>query len=353
MNRNHALTRLPVLAIFATLALAGCDKFADAVEKGAEAVQKGAEAAGAAAGEVDAPAMTADDKLNEKLAGYITCINSTSDSVHSAADRYFQWVDVEKGLTGKERHIYGTREIRDPSGCKEGATKSATLEPSLPDLEAAGKAYLTALDGVLPVVKEAYTYYDEDNYKDDAFAKGMELHPKLVAAFKAFDEADLKLRDLVKVENEALFERQLARIEKEEGRKLKFLSKNVMAHAKKLLNAAQHESFETLDLEKLTTELEAYEKAVDEAKTYADAHKKEVGTVMMYSSYADAADALKKQAKALMRRKRDGQAWTKKELKDLGPFPHTVEGHPVNISDKYNDLIKRSNSLSWSRYQPE
>ncbi|MEM6991231.1 MAG: YiiG family protein [Myxococcota bacterium] len=354
MTRIHFTPGRTALGLLAAgcLALVGCDKLTDAVEKGAEAVQKGAEAAGNAAAEQARP-MTEDDKLGEKLSGYIECINGTSDSVHDSANRYFQWVDHEKGLTGKERYIYGTRELGDQKTCKDGAEKSAGLEPSLPDLEAAGKAYITALDATLPLVQEAYKYYDEENYKDDKFAKGLELHPKLVAAWEAFDKADLQLRTLVKEQNEALLERELVRVEKEEGRKLRFLSKNIMAHAKKLMNAAHHESWETLDLEALTKELTAFEAAIDETTKYADEHKKESGSIMMYSHFTDAATDLKKQAKALMRRKRDDKPWTKKELKDLGPFPHTVEGHPVNLSKNYNDLIKQSNGLNWMRYEPE
>ena len=34
------------------------------------------------------------------------------------------------------------------------------------------------------VIKEASTYYDQKNYKDDKFAKGKELHPRLLAAFE-------------------------------------------------------------------------------------------------------------------------------------------------------------------------
>jgi len=30
-----------------------------------------------------------------------------------------------------------------------------------------------------------------------------------------------------------------------------------------------------------------------------------------------------------------------------------VEGHPVNISEKYNDLVTRSNDLDWMHYKPE
>lgn len=346
-----ARSMLGVLA--ATLVLGGCDKLADAVEQGTEAVQKGAEAAGAAAAEQAGPVLTADDKLGDKLAGYIACINSASDSVNRSANRYYQWVDAEKGLTGKERHIYGLYEINNTDPCIEGVEKSAGLEPSLPELETAGKDYVSALKAVLPLAKDANKYYDEDDYKDDKFAKGLELHPKLVEAFKTFSDADTKLRGLVKAENEGLLARELVRIEKEDGRKLRFLSKNIMAHAKTLMVAADHEAFEELDLDELTKALTAFDAALTETETYAAAHKKEAGSVSMYSGFTSAATDLKKEAKALMRRKRDDQPWTRKELKKLGTFPQTIEGHPVNVSKKYNELIQRSNRLSWTRYEPE
>lgn len=349
-------TRISTLGILLTglVALSGCDKLADAakaIKKGGEAAADVAAAAGAVAGNGAGP-MTEDDKLGEKLNGYISCINGVSKRVHDSAGRYYQWVDPEKGLTGSERHIYGLYEVSNADDCKQAITKSNEAEPRMEDLEGAATAFSTALDGVVPLIADAHKYYDEENYKDDSFAKGKELHTKLVAGFKAFDEADLKLRDLVKEHNEALHVRELERIEKEEGRKLRFHTQNVMMEAKHLLAAADA-PFEELDSEAYSAVLTKFESAVDECETYSKGHKKETDSVMMYSMFIDAAQDLKKQGKALMRRKRDNQPWTQKELKDLGPFPHTVEGHPVNINDKFNDLVSRSNSLNWMRYTPQ
>ena len=348
-------TRITTLSLLITglVALSGCDKLADA----AKAIKKGGEAAAdvaAAAGAVGANggALTEDDKLGDKLNGYISCINGVSKRVHDAAGRYYQWVDPDKGLTGSERHIYGLYEVTNAEDCKKEITKANDAEPDMEDLETAATAFATALDGVVPVIADAHKYYDEENYKDDGFAKGKELHPKLEAGFKAFDEADLALRKLVKEHNEALHVRELERIEKEEGRKLRFHTQNVMMQAKGLLSAADT-PFEELDQEAYNTALTAFTTAVDECESYSKAHKKETDSVMMYSMFVDAAQDLKKQGKALMRRKRDNKPWTKKELSDLGPFPHTVEGHPVNINDKFNDLVSRSNSLNWMRYAPE
>jgi len=334
------------LIVISCLAASGCDAVTDAIKQGQEAIEQGSDAVKGGGGP-----MTEDDKLGEKLSGYIKCINEATRDVQRAMDRYGDWVDFEKGLTGKERHIFGLFEIREQKACREGVTKAKTAEPSMPDLEAAADAYIAALDAVEPVVAEAYKYYDEDNYKDDAFAKGLELHPKLMSAFEAFDKADATLRGLVKASNEGLLARELERVEKEEGRKMRFLTKNIMAQAKKLMAASDSKSFETLDLAGLSTALTNYEAAVDEYTKYKKAHSKEAGSITSLSWFDSAADDLKKQAKTLMRRKRDNKPWTKDELGKLGTFG--VEGHPSEISKKYNDLVGKSNGLGWMRYQPE
>src|SRR5688572_13710831 len=205
---------LPSFALcLAFAALPGCDKIVEALNEGAQA------AAGAAEG--GDGAMSEDDKLGAKLDPYINCINSYSRPVHNAADRYFDWVqDPKVGPTGKETNIYGLYEVSDIAACVDGVKTAAEAEPEDAELEAAAQAFADSLSEAATVVNEAHKYYDEKNFKDDAFAKGKELHPKLMAAFEKFDAADVKLRELVGSKNDALQERELARIEKEMGKNL-------------------------------------------------------------------------------------------------------------------------------------
>jgi len=346
MSRKLFSFRPAPLGLFILcLAGTGCDALTDAIEQGAEAM---AQEPGQAHG--GAP-LSEDDKLGNKLSGYIKCVNDTSRDVQRAQKRYGDWVDMKTGPTGTEKHVFGLFAMRDHKACREAVTAGQAAEPSMPKLEAAATAYVKALDAIEPVVAEAFKYYDDKDYKDDAFAKGKTLHPKLVASFAAFEQADAALRGEVKTTNEGLLDRELARVEQEEGRKLLFLTKNVMATAKKLIAASDSTSFETLDLAKLTEALKHYEAALDEYKAYKKAHSAEAGSVTALSWFDSAADDFKKQTKSLMRRKRDDKPWTDAELEKVSTFG--VEGHPAEISKKYNALVSKSNGLGWNRYQPE
>lgn len=329
------------------LLVTGCDALVDAVTKGSEAVT---EAAGGGGG------GTPDDKLGEKLNPYITCINQATSSVRRAADRYADWVDKDKGVTGTEKHVYGIFEIGDQSTCIDGVKKSADLEPDDPALETAANEYVTALQAAITVVDEAYKYYDEKNYEDDKFAKAKELHPKLVKAFDEHEAADKKLRELVVAQNDALLERELERIEKEQGQKLRWHQAKLMNVAKKLMDATDAQITETgeiaLDVAKFEPAFAAYEKQLDELVAYTKANKAETDSITMFSRFVDGAEELKKAGKEMSRRKRDGKKLDQSELERLSSWPEQVEGSPMKFGKLYDDLVQASNSLSWAFYKP-
>lgn len=330
--------------------LGGCDQVIEALNKGAQSAAE--EAAGAAGG-----AVTEDDKLGQKLQGYIDCINNHSSRVHDSVDYYLKSVeDPAVGPTGKETNIYTPHEISDPQTCADGVKTSADADPDDPDLEAAGTAFAEALVETAGLINEAHKYYDEKNYKDDAFAKGKELHPKLMAAYEKFGAADKKLREMVGTQNDALQERELASVEKEMGKSNLWYNKKVMVLSKKLMNAGDVEVTPELKLDMATFEpiLEEYETILEEAQTYAKAHKEETDSVTMYTSFLDDAEEMKKTAKDLLRRKRDGTGFTKDELDKVssGWGFDSIEGSPAKLSKEYNDLVGSSNRLSWNWYKP-
>lgn len=330
------------------LLVSGCDALVDAVTKGSEAVT---EAAGGGGG-----GGSPDDKLGEKLSPYVSCINQATSSVRRAADRYADWVDKDKGVTGTEKNVYGIFEVGDQSTCIDGVKKSADLEPDDPALEAAANEYVTALQAATTVVDEAYKYYDEKNYEDDKFAKAKELHPKLVKVFDDFEAADKKFRELVVAQNDALLERELERIEKEQGQKLQWQQAKLMNLAKKLMEATDAEITETgelkLDMAKFEPAFEAFEKQLDGLVAYTKANKAETDSVTSFSRFVDGAEELKKAGKEMSRRQRDGKKFDQSELERLSSWPEQVEGSPMKFGKLYDDLVQTSNGLGWAFYKP-
>jgi hypothetical protein len=341
---NRTFTELATVVAIA-LGITGCDQFVEALQQGAEAA-----ANNTAPGEQP---LTEDDKLGNKLNGYIECINNTSRRVTDTAQRYGSWVDANKGLTGQEQNVYGLYEVDDQKTCVDGIKTSAEAEPRDAELEKAGAEYAAAFAEVQPVIAEAYKYYQEKNYEDDKFAKGKELHPKLEAGFKKFIEADQKLRAEVEKRNEGLQQRELERVEKEQGRKLLFHTKNVMAKAKNVVAASNVPDWKDLDLAKFEPLFEEFEKALDECEKYSKDHKAETDSITMFSSFTSGAGEFKMATKEMIRRKRDNKEYTDSEKSWMASNPEGVEGHPAKVSKTYNDLVSTSNSLNWHWYKPD
>src|SRR5258708_29189261 len=111
----------------------------------------------------------------------------------------------------------------------------ATKDPATPDLDKAATAYGTALDAVVPLVNEANKYYEKKNYEDDKFKHAKEMHPALMKALDDFETADDALHREVSKLKTGLSERELAKIEKRDGKKLPWHAKKVMMIAKQVL----------------------------------------------------------------------------------------------------------------------
>jgi hypothetical protein len=328
------------------LSLAGCDQVTDLLEKGAEAVGEASNTAATAN-------MSEDDKLGAKMEGYIDCINGPSSRVLDAAERYASWVDIKGGVTGEEKNVYGIYDHELNQSCVDGINNANAAEPKDEALEKAATAWLDAYKAVQPLIHDAHDYYDREDYKDDGFAKGKEMHDGLAAAISAFQDADQALRRVVGDKNDALQARRLEQLEKEEGRKLRFQAANVMAKAKELMAAGDASSLDALDLERFDKALKAYDAALEEADKYVKANEAEADTVLLFDSFVDTGEDYLKAAKEMMRRKRDNRAYDKMERSRLGtPSGWMVEGSPDKLSRAYNDLVNRSNGLNWMNYNP-
>ncbi len=345
--RSNKRSLLALMCILPTL---GCDKIIALINEGAQA------ASSEAAGGLTGGPKTDDDRLGEKLQAYIDCINGPATNIADSFTRYFEWIDDDKaGPTGKETSVYGLYEVRDTKPCLDGIAKAAELEPDDTELEAAAKAFADAVTTAAPLMTDAYKYYDEKNYADDKWAKGKELHPKLLAAAEAFTKANVDIRAIVGARNDALQERDLGRIEAEMGKNLMWHQKKLMILAKKLVDTADVEvapEFK-LDLAKFEPMVDEFDKAVAAADEYAKAHKEEYDSVTMYSSFLSDAEEYKKAAKEVLRRKRDNKAFTKDDLERFATGPaEWVEGSPAKLLSEFNELVSRSNSLSYAFYKP-
>lgn len=330
------------LAVLTVGLCTSCDKLKEM------AGQKGSGSAGA-----DAPAAPGGDgdpdaELGQKLNQYIECINKASSSALRSRSRYLGWVDPKTGPTGQERNVYGLFQINLVDQCKKALKKAQTMKPDTPDLDKAAAEYEKALDKLKPLVDSAYDYYNQKDYKDDQMKKGKEMHGPLIAAFDEFAKADRGLRDRIAAINDKMAARELANIEKNEGKKLLWHWKSMMLKAKHLVRVGDVPDLPELDLDQYDPALKDYEAAVKELDSYASGHGAETKKVMMFSSAVGEAKDFLKAAKEMMRRKRDKKEWSQSEIMQINSNNGwMVDGHPAQFVRKYNDLVNRSNGLRW------
>ncbi|MFC5742568.1 YiiG family protein [Dyella tabacisoli] len=334
----------------ATLALALTALLAACSNK--EAPAPAATAAGTtAAASAKAPAAEsdADQATSQKLGLYIECFNRLDSSAHESFTRYDVWVkDMKVGPVGNEPIVYGPSQI-DPAAmvsCKKDFAQAASQAPAMAALDADGKVYFQTLDALNTVVQDAFTYYDRGNYKDDAFAKGKQLHPQLMERKQAFEAASEKFSDELDVQNDHMLEARMQKLEKEQGRTLPYLQMASMFRAKQLIGVVQADTF---DAAKAAERQDAYEKSADELLAYATAHKDEAP--MFWSGYVSATETYRKATKERIRRIRDNVAYTEGDKMMLKPGSDwMVEGSPGSATKAYNGLVEAGNSLHGMRH---
>jgi hypothetical protein len=274
--------------------------------------------------------------LTEKINAYVGCINRLSERSYESRKRYFSWA-AQSGPTGKERIIYGTYTIYDTTDCKKNVEKANALEPRDTTLEAAASAYADAVGKLEPLLQEADDYYKQEDYKDDRMAKGRALHPRLVAAWDAFANADKALRNGVEAINDKRAAERLAEIEQKEGRKARYHVQAVMIHAKRVLRAQETEK---PDLAALTQALNEYETIVRATEQASGAD----GDTKVGSFFIGSAKTFLTSAKQLMRRMRDKTPYSQGDRMMLNAGSGwMVEGSPQRLMRDYNQLIEAYN----------
>lgn len=330
----------------AVMALSACS---DKVET-PTAEQTAAAHASAPAGAEKPPEPEGDDAalntLGNKLSGYIKCYNALDGRAHKSISRYSSWVkDMNVGPTGKERVVYGTYSLsnEDIAKCQQAYAALEKEGPALSGLDAAGRNYMQTLTNLGTVVSKVYTYYDRENYKDDSFAQGRTLHTEFKPAIEAFSQASNRFSDELDSANNALQLERLKLIEKAQGKSLTYWTTLQSIRAKQMVDILLKDDFSVDAASQAFTDFEA---AVDGRN--AQLSKQGAGTQDITAQIPSTAEALRKSAKALIRRVRDKTPYHVGEITMLNNANSgwMVEGSPPRVLYDYNNFVEASN-----RYQ--
>ena len=133
------------------------------------------------------------------------------------------------------RQNFGAAKITEARDAFAAAKKAAP--ESLAGLAAPADEAIAAMDKFATAFTAAQKYYEAENYKDDNFAKGKELHAQLVAAHDQYRAAINKLEDGLSVIEDQQAAVELAKHEKARGYSYMFRYYNI--EAKKFLTAVE------------------------------------------------------------------------------------------------------------------
>lgn len=287
-------------------------------------------------------APTADP--TEKLNAYIDCANNGLKSGHRSYDRYAQWVDMTAGVTGKEKHIYGTYEINPHAieSCTTKLTPAIALQPTLADLDKVATSISINYKAYADIINKIHKYYEQENYKDDKFEQGKTLHGELVKTYEVF-KADSEAFDKTLEEvNTVTQKAALAEVEKIEGKKYNYWSLATSLKTKEVVDLLAEETF---DVQKATALIGELETITSEYKTYVASRAEDVPPAVV-GGLDTMVDNFVTASKKRLRRVRDNEAYTNDEKHRLGMgeiVAASVDGSEAQVIDTYNKLIQRMN----------
>lgn len=211
-------------------------------------------------GDDDAGLQAAIAKSN----AYTALMNRTLRAVESWG-RYASWVDMRRGPTGRERYIsYGLYSLYDVRGEIEKAEQALTREPALPDLDDAIRRYIQSYQALAPLITRAERYYERKDYQDDRMAEGRDLHRQMVPAAEAFLKDRAEVDQSMRAFRADLNGRELAAIERREGRSGRWHVRNVMISARAVMDTMPDNDKPVVNLQAFDAALQRYSAAVRE-----------------------------------------------------------------------------------------
>lgn len=134
----------------------------------------------------------------------------------------------------------------------------------MPDLDDAIRRYIQSYRTLAPLITRANVYYERKDYQDDGAALGRELHREMVPAAEAFlkDRADVERA--MRALRTDLNSRELADIERREGRSARWNVRNVMIAARGVMDLMPTNERPVVDMAAFDEAIQRYAAALRE-----------------------------------------------------------------------------------------
>lgn len=222
---------------------------------------------------------------------------------------------------------FGSSKISEARDAFVAAKKAAPA--SLAKLAGPADRALVAIDKVAVTFTAAHKYYDAENYKDDGFAKGKELHAQMVESAKQFQTALHELEDGLSVIEDQQATNELKKYADERGYSYWFRAYNI--EAKKFLTAVERaESAEQRAA--LATTFAPVQKADEELAAFVEAKGTKLNA--SFKAYVGAVGRFNASAVKLLRL-----------VKEAKPDEAAIGREFDALVGGYNSLVTMANSL--------
>ncbi|MBI6550390.1 YiiG family protein [Xenorhabdus lircayensis] len=355
-NNSNPIWKKGIMALCIALALSACDnKKEESVQPVASASSAETAQDSSVAGKIEQLANKAKDEtvqdpeevISVKMNAYVECYNSLDGSIHGSMSRYASWLnDWEKGPTGKESVVYGLYSVRQDSvaDCQERIKKVAAMTPALKPIDDIAVSYIDKSAKIVSEINPLKRYYEQEDYKDDAFAKGKEKHPQLIAAYNEFDPISEEYSEAIEKMNDERQSLVLQQMEKEGDLTLDYYSLAIIFEAKKIRQMVDRDAFNAAQALAMVAKLQ--NKAASALPLIEELKKAGDLSYMRYKSLLRQTDEYAKAAKERIRRVRDKVPYTSGEKMNLGGIGEwMVDGSPSKLLKAYNRLIEEFNRL--------
>lgn len=336
MTRN--LLSSVIVAILMTAGLSACDDSAEVKQPAARSTESSASNTQSASAE----GTDENDVLNQKLNVYIDCYNNLQESIYRAVNRYAKtFDDFRTGPTGNEADPSPLTPVYPAfiEDCRKDIKSASELKPAFESLDNAALAFINSAVPLAETINSMNKYYDQDNFKDDAFAGAKEFHKTFMKQFDEFDPIAEKYIAEITIMSKQHAANEIKATEKKEGKSIKYYTLLTMQEAEDINDAVADDAFDVATVSKQLADFEEHTQQLNEKiKVDIDKHRS-------FPGFISELEKVQGKVKKRIRRVRDKVAYTEHEQDYLNSGSgDMVDGSYEAVVKAYNELIGTYNS---------
>lgn len=281
--------------------------------------------------------------LLTKLDPYILCLNDADGPIQENVKIYREtYIDAIEHPPKMlfDQGFRGFRPTDDMNyqqavNCVAELKENAKRTPSMPDADRAATEYASVLEALIPLMKGADHYYEQQNFNEDKLEEGRALNNKLQPLLSRLYELSVHVRDAVGEQKEKQLDLWMTEIEKTDGKTFPWYVQDILRKAGRSFNAVRDADVRDVDSKTFADAEASMQQAYDAAHAYGEDNRNVItqsGKRPMWFQLEPNAQAYLKRLKSF-RRSAEGKE---------GPTEHDSE----ELLRVYNALIRKFEDLS-------